>query len=81
MENIRVNTENHYKFFTPLIIHTFGLLPLRITTKLQECTEITTFPTPPTNQTKTYMNSPLLNPRLKMSTNQGHRRKISTSKT
>jgi len=39
--------ENHYKFFTPLIIRTFGLLLLRITTNLQECTEITTFPTPP----------------------------------
>ena len=32
----------HYNFFAPLIIHTFGLLLLRITTKLQECTEITT---------------------------------------
>ena len=41
--------ENHYNFFTPLIIHTFGLLLLRITTKLQECTEITTFATAPSH--------------------------------
>ena len=44
----RIIYENHYKFFTPLIIRTFGLLLLRITTNLQECTEITTFATPPT---------------------------------
>ena len=42
---------DHYgesnKFRVYLIIRTFGLLLLRITTKLQECTGITTFPTPP----------------------------------
>ena len=37
------------KFRVYLIIRTFGLLLLRITTKLQECTEITTFPTPPSH--------------------------------
>ena len=59
-----INKLGHYgesnKFRVYLIIRTFGLLLLRITTKLQECTEITTFPAPPSGRSECSRNGAIL---------------------
>ena len=43
----RTYSENHYKFFPPLRIRTFGLLLLRIHTNVWNRLRITTFTSPP----------------------------------